>query len=136
MNIQRNTVQRQIVLESLKKGAHLSLNEIYSFIHNEHPSISKATVSRNLYQFVKSDLLRLIKLMDGLERFDSRTDLHHHFICNKCGIIFDIEIEYPEDCLENIEQKYNIQIDNHEIAFSGICEKCLNDIAQSHDPID
>ena len=45
----RNTVQRQIVLQAVRSlHDHPTADSVYAVIAAEHPSISKATVYRNL----------------------------------------------------------------------------------------
>ena len=47
----RNTVQRQIVLQAVRSlHDHPTADSVYAVIAAEHPSISKATVYRNLNQ--------------------------------------------------------------------------------------
>jgi len=121
----RNTVQRQIIFEVLKKlGTHPTVEEIYLEVHKNHPTISKATVYRNLHQLAKNNEIRQIILPDELERYDERTDPHYHFKCKNCEAIFDIEIDYPEEIDEAIQQKYGFQVDEHEVLLKGICPKC------------
>ena len=123
---QRNTVQRQIIMEALKKSkAHPSIDEIYTEIHLTHPSISKTTVYRNLRQLTQSGIINQISLPDGLERYDGNMVKHHHFRCNICGSVFDVELEYSEDINDTVRQTHGFQVDEHEIVFRGICEKCL-----------
>ena len=126
--LQRNTVQRQIIIETLKKSkAHPSVDEIYSEIHLTHPSISKTTVYRNLRQLTQIGIINQISLPDGLERYDGNTVKHHHFRCNICGSVFDVDIEYSESINDTVRQAYGFQVDEHEIVFKGICEKCIKD---------
>ena len=45
----RNTIQRALVLEAVKTlHCHATADEVYEEIIKEHPTISKATVYRNL----------------------------------------------------------------------------------------
>ena len=45
----RNTIQRSLVLEAVNRlHCHATADEVYEEIIKEHPTISKATVYRNL----------------------------------------------------------------------------------------
>ena len=47
--IKRNTVQSQIILETVQKmHSHVTAEEVFMQIQNSHPNISRATVYRNL----------------------------------------------------------------------------------------
>ena len=123
--IQRNTVQRQIILETLKRlSTHPTIEEIYAAIHVDHPSISKTTVYRDIRQFTASGIIRQIPMQDVFERYDGRAEPHYHFKCRICGGIFDIFIDYLSDVNDSVKEKYNYQVDEHDIIFKGVCEKC------------
>jgi Fe2+ or Zn2+ uptake regulation protein len=125
MNMQRNTVQRQIVLGALKKmNVHPTIDEIYTKIHKEHPSISKTTVYRNLRLLAASGAIRQISLPDGLERYDGRNDQHYHFLCKNCGSVLDVEMEYLVGINDAVTCKYGVMVEEHDVLFSGVCQKC------------
>ena len=125
MSKQRNTVQRQIIISTLKKlNTHPTIDEIYTLICKDHPSISKTTVYRNLRQLAADGQVRHISMPDGLERYDGRIDHHYHFMCRQCGAILDVEIDYLTNINDTVQDKYGIQVDNHDVAFSGICTDC------------
>jgi len=129
MNIQRNTVQRQIVLGALKKlNTHPTIDDIYAEIHKEHPSISKTTVYRNLRQLAASGIIRQVSLPDGLERYDERTYEHYHFQCKNCGSILDVDIEYLMGINDAVTGKYGVLVEEHDVVFSGVCLKCIKKI--------
>jgi len=126
MNIQRNTVQRQIVLDALKKlKTHPTIDEVYTVIHTDHPSISRMTVYRNLRQLAHNGFIRQVTLCDGMERYDDRTSQHYHFKCQDCGSIIDVDIEYLADINDAVQEKYVVQVDKHYVVFSGFCPMCI-----------
>ena len=123
--MERNTVQRQIILVALQRmDTHPTIEEVYVEIQKEHPAISKTTVYRNLRQLAKEGVIRQVSLPDGLERYDRLNIKHHHFKCSKCGGIFDVEIEYYEGINRKMEEKYGFQVQRHDVVFTGICLKC------------
>jgi len=124
-NMKRNTVQRQIILETLKKHKiHPTVDELYVKIYENHPSISKATVYRNLRQLTKHGIIRQISLPDGLERYDGNAELHYHFNCKSCDVIVDIFIEPLAELNANVQKQYGVQVEEHDVVFSGLCLKC------------
>ena len=126
-DMQRKTVQRQIVLDALiKLNMHPTIEEIYTEIQKEHPSISKATVYRNLHQLAADGIVHKVSLPDGLERYEERIDQHYHFKCKICGGILDVDIGYLTDINDAVKVKYGVLVDDHEVVFSGICSKCKN----------
>ena len=121
----RNTVQRQIILDTLiKLKTHPPIEEIYAEIQKEHPAISKTTVYRNLRQLAKNNVIREVSLADGLERYDDTNFCHYHFKCRSCGKIFDVDMDYIAKINNKVQEKHGFHIDEHEIVFRGICVKC------------
>jgi Fe2+ or Zn2+ uptake regulation protein len=103
---------------------HPTVDEIYTAVHEAHPTISKTTVYRNLRHLAENGTIRQISISDGLERYDARTYLHNHFKCKICGVIHDVEMAYMESLDENIKGKYGFQIDEHHVVFTGVCPSC------------
>jgi len=129
MKMQRNTVQRQIILDTLKKFAtHPTVEEIYEEIQKSHPAISKTTIYRNLRQLVQGGQVGKVVLPDDAERFDKRTDRHYHFQCKSCGELVDVDINYPDGINEKVQAKYGVQVDEHDIIFKGICSQCKKNL--------
>ena len=123
--MERNTVQRQIILAALQKmNSHPAIDEVYAEIQKEHPAISKTTVYRNLRQLAKEGIIRQVSLPDGLERYDRVTAKHHHFKCRNCSGIYDVEIEYLESINGKVQEKYGFEVDRHDVVFTGVCLKC------------
>ena len=67
----RNTIQKQLVLDAVFRLAnHPTAEEVYAEVARSHPSVSKATVYRNLGSLSEDGLLRHIKMPGGADRFD------------------------------------------------------------------
>ena len=123
----RNTVQRQIIQEALKKNnTHPTVKEICIEIYKDHPTISKATVYRNLSKLAENSKIRKLLLPEEPERYDDRIEQHYHFKCKNCGSIFDVDIEYLAGINAAVQGKYGVQVDDHDVVFSGVCQKCNN----------
>ena len=73
----RNTVQRQIILEAIQNmDTHPTVEEVFLQIHKTHPTISKATIYRNLRLLAGRGEIRQVSLPDEADRFDKRTGQH------------------------------------------------------------
>ena len=127
MKFARNTVQRQIVLDTVKKlNTHPSIEEIYAFIHREHPSISKSTVYRNLKHLEEGGNLRHISMPEGPSRYDATCGRHYHFRCKGCDRIFDVKIAYLEGINDMVQSLHGFDVGGHDVVFTGICATCKN----------
>lgn len=117
--------QREVVLDALKQNVvHPTAEKLYSIIQIEYPEVSKATLYRNLSQLAEAGI---IKKIDGLEtsaHFDHNTHLHYHFICEKCGRVFDVSDEVAKDVVGKTEEETGFKVTNHELVFKGLCKDC------------
>lgn len=121
----RNTVQRQIILDVLKTmHGHPTAEDVYREVQKMHPSISKATVYRNLHQLCEKRTIMPVMIPGSPERFDERLSRHYHFKCKTCGHIFDVDIDYLSKINEEVARMYGFEVDEHDVVFKGNCPQC------------
>jgi len=126
MSNQRNTLQRKIVLDTLRKlGNHPTIEELYAEIQKNYPAISKTTIYRNLRVLAQNGQVRQVSLPDGLERYEGQLNPHYHFQCTACNGIFDVEIPGIADIENYVAHRYGYDVDGHDVVFHGICDKCI-----------
>lgn len=123
----KSTFQREKILEYISsRKEHPTVDRIYKHMIKICPSISKTTVYNTVKSLDKAGLIKAVKFCGKDEYiYDGDTSVHYHFVCNKCGKIFDLNL----DC-KNIIKK---EIDGHKIEsicsyFSGICKECKKDL--------
>ena len=124
------TTQRRAVLDILiqNSGAHLSTEEIYSFVKERFPEIGLATVYRTVQLFEELRIVNRLNFDDGCSRFelyvDNENHHHHHLICEMCNQVFEVENDLLEDIEREIGEKYNFKVQNHKVTFYGHCQEC------------
>ena len=126
MIIVRNTIQRSLILQTVQKlhTHHPTAEEVYQELHKKHPSISMGTVYRNLHQLAASGEIKNVLMPNSPERFDDTLSKHYHFRCKICNAIFDVDLPDIPDIDKTVKSKYGFEVDEHDIAFSGICSEC------------
>ena len=67
-----------------------SREEVYERVQAHIPSISLATVYKNIHLFIASGLFREVSLHHGSLRVEMNDEAHHHMVCSKCKAITDI----------------------------------------------
>jgi len=123
--MQRNTIQAALVLEAVNKlQSHATADEVYQEIVREHPHISRGTVYRNLNRLAQAGEIRKIELSGGADRFDHLCHDHCHVRCEKCGLVFDVDMEFVYGLEENIRDPHGFQFTGYDIIFRGICPAC------------
>lgn len=125
--MKRNTIQRQLTLDAVNSIMdHPTAEEVYENIRSRYPDISKGTVYRNLKNLTETGNIGKISLPDTADRFDHIPEKHYHIRCLKCRKLIDIKTEYMSELDEKIERLTGAQLENHDIFFNGICNKCKN----------
>jgi len=107
------------------------VDALYEEIHQQHPTISKATVYRNLSTLTKQNKALQIPTAGDVARYDGCTDVHHHFICNRCGGVFDVPTEGNENAAKDatpfaaIRNDYGFIVERSMTLFYGVCKECV-----------
>lgn len=121
----RNTIQKQLVLDAVSRLAnHPTAESVYTEVVRKHPSVSKATVYRNLGSLTQDGLLRHIGMPDGADRFDHTLSGHNHISCRRCGAFCDVPLPQAPELNLQAEQDTGFSQVTHEIVFTGLCPEC------------
>ena len=111
----RNTIQKQLVLEAVAQlHNHPTAEQVYAQVVKAHPTISKATVYRNLASLSE----------------DGRLDGHAHIECTVCGRLDDVEFSAGAQggalaALDTFaEQATGYTQAQHTVLFTGVCPAC------------
>jgi len=120
----RNTVQRQLILDAVRElDRHATAEQVYGLLVRRHPSISKATVYRNLGRMAESGELLNIGSLHGSARYDHNRHKHYHFVCDECRRVFDVDA-YSQNINEDIPEMEGFSIKGHALTFHGTCRDC------------
>ncbi len=121
--------QRELILNSLKENcSHPTVEQLYEFIHKDQPTISLATIYRNLNQLAENGIVKKIEGLDNTAHFDHQTHDHYHFICKHCHQVFDIPYDIAPDLDQKVKNTTGLNVTSYDIAFRGICKNCQNSI--------
>jgi Fur family peroxide stress response transcriptional regulator len=126
------THQRQLIYETLMSlTGHPSPEMVYERVRRKIPSISLATVYKNLHTFVERGVLREVSLHHGSLRVDANHEPHHHAVCMKCKSIVDIQEEALTPIRLRGAPPAGFQVERFAVDVLGICAACA---ARSHRP--
>jgi len=121
----RKTKQKEAILEVLRgTNSHPTADWIYNEVRKEIPNISLGTVYRNLRLLCESGEISELDLCGTLARFDARQDNHYHFRCEKCGLVFDVDLPVDAEIDRRAEQKTGFEVSYHRLEFRGVCGSC------------
>jgi Fur family ferric uptake transcriptional regulator len=121
--VERSTRQRTAIAQALAAvGQPLLPQELLVEAQKSVPSLSLATVYRNLKGLVEDGVVDVVTLPGEATRYEShRHHHHHHFHCSHCQKVFDIDA-CPGDLGHLLPNGY--VLDSHELTFYGRCAGC------------
>ena len=119
----RCTPQRYAVMAFLTEShRHPTAAEIFEGVNRMDPRSSRATTYNNLRDLVQAGLVREVAVEGRAARFDAKGMRHHHFICDRCGNVEDIEwYNVPRPASKSIGKRV---LRECEVIFRGLCTKC------------
>ena len=120
----RLTIQKLKILEHLKSVKnHPTAEMVYNTVKKELPTITLATVYRNLNLLSGQGKISRLEINNEY-RYDICIDCHQHCVCNECGSILDsFQKEISRYALKKLKtDKFNP--DSVSIIFKGVCKKC------------
>jgi Fur family transcriptional regulator, peroxide stress response regulator len=119
----RCTAQRYAVMAWLMdhKG-HPTAAEIFEAVNRVDPRSSRATTYNNLRDLVKAGLVREVAVEGRAGRFDVTGMRHHHFICDRCGNVEDVDwYDVPKPGSRSLGKRI---VRECQLIFRGLCAKC------------
>jgi len=119
----RCTPQRYAVMAFLMEcHRHPTAAEIFEAVNRMDPRSSRATTYNNLRDLVQAGLVREVAVEGRSARFDARGMRHHHFICDRCGNVEDIDwYRVPRPASSSLGKRV---LRECELIFRGLCTKC------------
>ena len=113
------TPQRLAILKELETKGHASIEEIYEDIKDFFPSISIATIYKNISALKDENIISEICLHQK-PKFEITKEPHAHFICKICSKVVDVP--FSKILKEEIDKNYPDS--QKELYIYGICEEC------------
>lgn len=119
----RCTPQRYAVMAFLMEcNRHPTAAEIFEAVNRADPRSSRATTYNNLRDLVEAGLVREVAVEGRAARFDAKGMRHHHFICDRCGNVEDVEwFDVPKPAARALGNRV---VRECELIFRGLCTKC------------
>ena len=120
--------QREEIIKVIKSSYnHPTAEEVYMTVKAKDPAVSRSTVYRNLGLLVDNQMIKIISMKVGPDRYDYIRFQHNHVMCVKCGKVVDFKYSFEyEEIEKTIKEQTGIEISEEGIALEGICDSCKN----------
>ncbi len=117
------TPQRLTIVEELYLNGHLNIDELYKSLQTKFPSISLATIYKNINAMIEISFLSEVKIPHKKSVYELRKKEHSHVVCSSCNSIMDIELD-TNTLIKEASKLSNYSLQESNIIFNGICSSC------------
>ncbi len=117
------TPQRVAIVDELYINGHMNIDELYKKLLDRFPSVSLATIYKNVNSMLEKTFLSEVKIPNAKSVYELVKTEHAHLVCKECGFIEDIMLE-SSDILDQVSKISQFKVDNTDIVLSGICCNC------------
>jgi len=125
----RITPQRLAIVKILAKSeGHPSVENIYDQVNKDFPTMSLATVYKNIVLIKSLGEVLELGFPDGSNRYDGNNPTPHpHAICIQCKKIVDPDLDSMDEIKKEVASETDFTILNHRLDFFGICSSCRSE---------
>jgi Fur family peroxide stress response transcriptional regulator len=118
------TPQRLAILKEISKAGHIDLDTIYKNLSKSFPSMSLATVYKNLHTLKENGIIKELNVDNLKNKYElSNQPKHHHLVCKVCGEITDIFLDTAQ-ISQQTQHIEGFDVDYCEVFCYGTCPKC------------
>lgn len=126
-NSLKQTKQREVILGAfLESKRHVTSDDLYQKVREEHPNVGYTTVYRTMKLLVDAGLATEHNFDDGITRYEIEHEHHDHLVCLKCGKIVEFESPLIEDTQREIAERHDFKVLRHRHELYGHCADCQN----------
>jgi Fe2+ or Zn2+ uptake regulation protein len=121
----KRSIQRERILARLRASeSHPTAAELHEALVSEMPALSLGTVYRNLEILVAAGEADAVPCSTGATRYDGNVAPHHHFNCERCGRILDVDLPLPRGLTRRLATEHGLRSHRVQITFHGLCPGC------------
>lgn len=122
----RSTRQRESIAAGFfsVKG-HVTAEELYHRVSQDHPDVGLATVYRTLRLLCQAGLAKEHRFGESSMYEPVTPEQHHdHLICVNCGRVQEFENPRIEKLQDEVAARHRFKVKSHKLELYGLCSKC------------
>jgi len=124
------TFQRMNILSVIDKYGHMSVDDIYAEVIKVHPSLSLATIYKNIILMVEKGVLVEVPIVGKKSKYELSKEDHMHLVCTECGMVEDKScVDVADAVFESLTEEEHFKLNKRQVNLYGICEACQNEMA-------
>lgn len=120
------SVQRLALMNYLlTHKTHPNVEEMYAALSGEIPTLSRTTVYNTMKLFVEHGVALALNIEEKNLRFDGDVMPHGHFLCKKCGKLYDFCAQSGNIAAEKwFDVPAGFELEDVQVYCKGICNNC------------
>ncbi len=124
------TFQRINILDVIEKNGHMSVEDIYEEIIKIHPSISLATIYKNIILMVEKSVLVEVPIASKKPKYELSKRDHIHLICTECGEVEDKPcVGETDKVFHDLTDSEGFVLNKRQVNLYGVCASCREAMA-------
>ena len=124
------TFQRINILDVIDKSGHMSVENIYEEIIKIHPSISLATIYKNIILMVERAVLVEVPIAGKKPKYELTKRDHIHLVCTECGEVEDKPcMDETDEVLHALTDAEGFVLNKRQVNLYGVCASCQEAMA-------
>ncbi len=119
------TFQRMNILNVIDEYGHMSVEGIYDEVSKVHPSLSLATIYKNIILMMEKGVLVEVPIVGKKSKYELAKADHMHLICTECGEVEDkMYLNETEKIFSTLTEEEHFKLNKRQINLYGVCEAC------------
>jgi len=124
------TFQRMNILSVIDKYGHMAVDDIYAEVVKVYPSLSLATVYKNIILMVEKGVLVEVPIVGKKSKYELAKEDHIHLVCTECGAVEDkMCLEKTDALFHHLSQEEHFSLNRRQVNLYGVCQKCQMEAA-------
>jgi Fur family ferric uptake transcriptional regulator/Fur family peroxide stress response transcriptional regulator len=124
------TFQRMSILEVINRAGHMSVEAIFAEVSKVHPSLSLATVYKNIVLMVEKGVLVEVPITGKKSKYELAKEDHIHLVCTECGEVEDRpKLQEADRVLHTLTDEESFALHKQQINLYGVCRACQMEVA-------
>jgi len=118
------TPQRLEIVDILYKNGHMNIDDLYKALQNKFPSLSLATIYKNINTMCEKLFLSELKIPQHKNVYELAKKDHSHVVCSQCNAIIDLDLDIST-LFSQAEALSAYSLNKSSIVLNGFCPKCV-----------
>ncbi len=117
------TPQRVEIVKELYGRGHLGIDELYMLLKKSFPSISLATIYKNINAMLEIGFISEVKIANKKSVYELKKIEHSHVVCVECSEVLDLDLDINA-LMGAAKKRSGYRFSGYDIVLRGVCKRC------------